>query len=193
MKKMWATRSRGVGLLLQRTGAVIMRQTVMTHCSHMTFLKMMMMVTIMHTVILHSPVLCCTCMKTRQTRMHFLFCTLIAVRKPIAVAYLSPCMQHSTAQHSTALHSTAQHSTAQHSTAQHCTAQHSTAQHSTAQHGKVTYATQCLCKEQSVVAGHPLICPPSLTNVSLCRTDVWHQARGLTAAQQTPAFTCFFT
>ena len=137
MKKMWATRSRGVGLLLQRTGAVIMRQTVMTHCSHMTFLKMMMMVTIMHTVIWHSPVLCCTCMKTRQTRMHFLFCTLIAVRKPIAVAYLSPCMQHSTAQHSTA-------------------------QHSTAQHGKVTYATQCLCKEQSVVAGHPLICPPTL-------------------------------
>jgi len=137
MKKMWATRSRGVGLLLQRTGAVIMRQTVMTHCSHMTFLKMMMMVTIMHTVIWHSPVLCCTCMKTGQTRMEFLFCTLIAVRKPIAVAYLSPCMQHSTAQHSTA-------------------------QHSTAQHGKVTYATQCLCKEQPVVAGHPLICPPTL-------------------------------
>jgi len=137
MKKMWATRSRGVGLLPQRTGAVIMRQTVMTHCSHMTFLKMMMMVTIMHTVIWHSPVLCCTCMKTGQTRMEFLFCTLIAVRKPIAVAYLSPCMQHSTAQHSTA-------------------------QHSTAQHGKVTYATQCLCKEQPVVAGHPLICPPTL-------------------------------
>jgi len=157
MKKMWATRSRGVGLLPQRTGAVIMRQTVMTHCSHMTFLKMMMMVTIMHTVIWHSPVLCCTCMKTGQTRMEFLFCTLIAVRKPIAVAYLSPCIQHSTAQHSTA-----QHSTAQHSTAQHSTAQHSTAQHSTAQHGKVTYATQCLCKEQPVVAGHPLICPPTL-------------------------------
>ncbi len=51
---------------------------------------------------------------------------------------------------------------AQHSTAQHSTAQHSTAQHSTAQHGKVTYATQCLCKEQPVVAGHPLICPPTL-------------------------------
>ncbi len=101
--------------------------------------------------------------------------------------------QHSTAQHCTAQHSTAQHSTAQHCTALHSTAQHSTAQHSTAQHGKVTYATQCLCKEQSVVAGHPLICPPTLTNVSLCRTDVWHQARGLTAAQQTPAFTCFFT
>ena len=140
MKKMWATRSRGVGLLPQRTGAVIMRQTVMTHCSHMTFLKMMMMVTIMHTVIWHSPVLCCTCMKTGQTRMEFLFCTLIAVRKPIAVAYLSPCMQHSTAQHSTALHSTAQHSTAQHCTALHSTAQHSTAQHSTARQGDIRHS-----------------------------------------------------
>ena len=53
MKKRRAVRSRGTGLRRQRTGAVIMRQTVMTHCSPMTCLKMTMMVTIVH-IGLHS-------------------------------------------------------------------------------------------------------------------------------------------
>ena len=138
-KKVRATRSRGVGLLPQRTGAVITRQTVMTHCSPMTCLKMMMMVTSMHIELRH-PVLCCFYLDSGQTRRELLSCTLIAVRKCMADTYRTPTI-------SMAQHGVTQHSTAQHSTAQHSTAQHSAAQHSAAQRGKLTYASQALCKE----------------------------------------------
>ena len=115
MKKRWATRSRGTGLLPQRTGAVIMRQTVMTHCSPTTFLKMTTMVTVMHPADLY-----CVCLKTGQTRKKLHIFTLTVVRKPMAVTIVC------SSQPLAAQHSTAQHSTAQHSTAQQLDTHHST-------------------------------------------------------------------